>query len=149
MDKTQELQDFLRYFNAARAQLGLKYSVQREWIISVLFTSEKHLSVRDIVSLLREQRGARVSEATVYRNLKSLLDLGLVQVVQDAQEKRYEIKPEKHHDHLICTQCGEIFEFFNADIEHIQESLARDIGFVVTDHVMTLYGVCSKCQKKG
>ena len=60
------------------------------------------------------------------------------------------IKPSDggHHDHLICTQCGEIIEFENERIEALQEDVARKNGFRVQSHKLEIYGICSDCQEK-
>ena len=51
-----------------------------------------------------------------------------------------------HHDHLICTKCGIIVEFVDAQIEELQMSVASEHGFIVTNHKMELYGLCAKCR---
>jgi Fur family ferric uptake transcriptional regulator len=63
-----------------------------------------------------------------------------------AQGKKYELGLKKHHDHLICTDCGEIIEFFNETIEEQQEQIAEQYNFKMTDHTMKIVGLCEKCQ---
>jgi Fur family ferric uptake transcriptional regulator len=63
------------------------------------------------------------------------------------QGKKFEIANKPHHDHLICSICGKIVEFENEEIERIQHQIAEENGFVLTDHLMQLYGICSDCQK--
>jgi Fur family ferric uptake transcriptional regulator len=64
-----------------------------------------------------------------------------------AQGKKYELGLKKHHDHLICTSCGEIIEFFDETIESRQEQIAKKFNFKMHDHTMKIVGLCEKCQK--
>ncbi len=54
-----------------------------------------------------------------------------------------------HHDHLICEGCGVIVEFADADIEQLQEEMARAHSFVLLDHRHELFGVCRDCRAAG
>ena len=62
-----------------------------------------------------------------------------------AQGKKYELGAKEHHDHMICTQCGNITEFVDEDIEKRQDLIAKELGFKISDHSMQIYGTCSKC----
>ena len=56
------------------------------------------------------------------------------------------VNPEEHHDHLICTKCNKVIEFFNCKIEKIQEKIAEEHNFRIVTHHLNLYGFCSECQ---
>lgn len=53
----------------------------------------------------------------------------------------------QHHDHLICTKCGRIQEFYVPSLEKLQEEIARTYGFKPLDHRLEIYGLCEACQK--
>jgi Fur family transcriptional regulator, ferric uptake regulator len=53
----------------------------------------------------------------------------------------------RHHDHLICTECGRIEEFHEERIEDLQVEIAKARGFELTSHDLRLMGVCAKCQR--
>ena len=57
------------------------------------------------------------------------------------------LKPNVHHDHLICERCGRIIEFVQPRIEELQEELAQRYGFVATTHKMEIYGICKACRE--
>ena len=44
-----------------------------------------------------------------------------------------------HHDHMICTETGDIIEFFNENLENLQEKIANDYGYTVIRHVHQLF----------
>lgn len=130
---------------------GLKTSRQRELIASVFFGASGHLSIDELHELVKKKSDARVGAATVYRTMKLLTQAGLAEARQFGDgHTRYEasLGHAEHHDHLICTSCGKITEFHNAQIEAQQSRVAHSHGFVVTHHKMELYGLCANCQRK-
>lgn len=128
---------------------ALKTTSQRELIVDVFLRCSEHVSIEELLGKVREH-SARVGYATVYRTLKLLTEAGLAATRQFGDgQTRYEVAgPEsKHHDHLICMQCGLILEFENDQIEALQESVARGLGnFRVIKHKLELYGLCPKAQ---
>jgi len=63
-------------------------------------------------------------------------------------QTRYEAAAgREHHDHLICTTCGEIEEFADEQIEALQALVARRHGFEIESHKLELYGRCSGCRR--
>ena len=82
--------------------------------------------------------------ATIYRVLTQLEMADLIQK-NNFQENHsaYELK-KSHHDHLICTKCGNIIEFVNEDLEKLQEHISKKYNFSLESHVMTLFGNCNK-----
>lgn len=85
--------------------------------------------------------------ATVYRTLALLEDSDMVTSLSfGAQGKKYELGAKEHHDHMICTTCGDITEFVDEEIENRQDSIAHELGFEISDHSMQIYGICKNCK---
>jgi Fur family ferric uptake transcriptional regulator len=132
------------------ARHGLKSSRQRELIADVFFQAGGHLSIDQLLERVRKD-DPRVGQATVYRTMKLLTKCGLAEPRQFGDgHTRYEPvdSHEEHHDHLICTSCGKIVEFVNTQIEALQTRVAKQNGFVVTNHKLELYGLCPDCQRR-
>jgi Fur family transcriptional regulator, ferric uptake regulator len=133
---------------AQLAQRGLKSTRQRSLIVDTFLSAKGHL---DVDALLAQVRRAdpRISAATVYRTMKLLAELGIAHAQRFGDgHTRYESAVDRHHhDHLICTKCGNIIEFENDRIEALQDSVARRHGFKVTRHKLELYGFCHSCQR--
>jgi len=129
------------------AERGLKHSRQRDRIAETFFAMGGHVSVEELVARVR-RIDPRVSVATVYRTMKLLSDCGLAMARQfGGGQTRYEAAAgREHHDHMICTRCGEIVEFANEKIESLQELVARRHGFEVELHKLELYGRCARCR---
>ena len=81
--------------------------------------------------------------ATVYRNLKVLVEAGELQVVHlPGENPRFEPVGHHHHHHFQCRQCQRVF-----DVHACPGDLGRlaPQGFAVEDHDLTLYGRCRDC----
>ena len=128
-------------------QGGLKLTKQRETICEVFFAQQGHRRADEILNDARTQ-DKKVSLATVYRTLKLLQEYGFA-TAHNFQDGQALFEPSldihDHHDHLICTSCQRIIEFFNPEIEKLQTMIAAAHGFSVTNHKMELYGLCSEC----
>ncbi len=127
----------------------LKFTKQRELILKFLYEHDNHYTPEDIYVLLKEEHPEiNIGIATVYRTLSLLEESGIASSISfGVQGKKYELGLKKHHDHLICTACGDIIEFFDDVIEQRQEEIAKKFNFQMTDHTMKIVGLCENCQK--
>ena len=126
---------------------GFKNTVQKDAVLKVLYFSTKHLSAEEITQMVKDEFDLDIGIATVYRSLNFFEDMNLIESLDIGDgTKRFEFKVEKHHDHIVCTQCNEIIEFSDNIIELNQIKIAEKNGFVLTDHIMTIYGLCKNCQ---
>jgi Fur family ferric uptake transcriptional regulator len=125
----------------------LKITPHRELILDIFLGQEGHRSVEDIYRSVKQQ-DPRVGYTTVYRTMKLLAECGLAREIDLADGiTRYEhLFNHEHHDHMICMECGTSIEFFNSEIEAIQDAASRQLGFKVVDHKLQIYGLCRKCQ---
>jgi Fur family ferric uptake transcriptional regulator len=130
------------------ASRGLKHSRQRELVAEAFFRLGGHVSVEELAEHARAA-DPRVSLATVYRTMKLLAECGLAVARQfgDGQTRWEPGAGRPHHDHLICTGCGEIVEFANRRIEALQAREAARHGFEVESHKLELYGRCARCRQ--
>lgn len=128
--------------------LGLKVTHQRLVILEKLLQGRDHVTAQEVFESVSEV-SPDIGFATVYRFLRSLTEHGFVSEVRmKGLPARYEWNDKKHHDHLTCVECGAISEFENAEIENLQIKIAEELGFILTDHILELYGVCPDCRKK-
>ncbi|MDO8350060.1 MAG: ferric iron uptake transcriptional regulator [Gallionella sp.] len=126
---------------------GLKSTVPRLKVLS-LFESgtERHMSAEDVYKLLLAS-GDDVGLATVYRVLTQFEQAGLlVRHYFEGGKSVFELNQGKHHDHIVCLQCGRVEEFYDAGIEARQEKIASDRGFSIRDHALHIYADCTKKQ---
>ena len=93
-----------------------------------------------------KKRNYRVSRATLYNTIELLLDCNLVRKHQFGENQaQYEKSfTNKQHDHLICTECKNVFEFCDPRIQNIMNSVEKNMGFKVMHHGLNMYGTCKK-----
>ena len=129
---------------------GLRATKQRLDIWDELSATNKHRDIDTILSSLIEKK-INVSRATLYRTIDVFVKHGLLKkLVLDNGKFLYEhnkksITPQ--HDHIVCEDCGEIFEFFDNNISQIEDKIAKDLNLKVTKRVHQLSATCtvSKC----
>lgn len=114
-------------------------------ILEIFQTSEeRHMSAEDVYRILLAEH-MDIGLATVYRVLTQFEQAGLLSRNNFESGKAiYELNEGKHHDHLVCLDCGRVEEFFDAEIEQRQQSIARARGFALQEHALSLYGNCTK-----
>jgi len=128
---------------------SLKLTPQRKRIFDRAFETHEHFTAENLYEWLRDEEGAKVSRATVYRTLEVLVNGGFIESLDTGQgELVYEhVLGHHHHDHMICTECGRIEEFHDERIEELQAEAAKRKGFVVKHHVHRLMGWCKSCAR--
>lgn len=138
----------LEKFQTLLKENSLKFTKQRELVLKFLYENHGHFTPEDIYTLLKEQYpDVNIGIATVYRTLTLLETSQIASSISfGVHGKKYELGLKKHHDHLICTKCGNIIEFFDETIEKKQEEIAKKFNFKMTDHTMKIIGLCEKCQ---
>lgn len=138
----------LEKFQTLLKENALKFTKQRELVLKFLYENNGHFTPEDIYTLLKEQHpDVNIGIATVYRTLALLETSEIASSISfGVQGKKYELGLKKHHDHLICTKCGNIIEFYDETIEERQEAIAKKFNFKMTDHTMKIIGLCEKCQ---
>lgn len=139
---------FLANFKKSVAKSGYKNSIQKDYILKILYFSDEHLSAEQIVNISKSLYKIDMGIATVYRTVKFFETMNIVKSLDIGDgTKRYELNISIHHDHMICTNCNKIIEFTDDLIEDQQEKVAKKHNFKLKDHIMTIYGICEDCQK--
>ena len=115
-------------------------------IIDVFLGTEEHITLEQLCHRLAEN-GYDYEPEFIRRNMNRMVDLGFAQKKEfEGQPIRYEHRHlGRHHDHLICTKCGKIVEFSDAEIERLQLRITAQHGFYILQHRMEIYGLCDIC----
>ncbi len=142
-----ELQRDRQKLAAYLTRNGLKHTRQRDAIHQALLSAEGHISSEDLYESVRREN-PEIGAATVYRTLKLLCEAGLANSIQLRDGVTLYERQHAHHDHLICTGCGEILEFESAVIETEQIRIAQEKGYRLTKHRHQLFGFCATCQAR-
>lgn len=109
--------------------------------------AHEHFTAEQLYKRLNEDM-RNLSLGTLYRALGLLVDAKLLCSVAFGDGRMvYELNDGKPHDHLVCTACGCIREFFDAEIETRQQAVADNFEFEVSGRQMVVFGLCAECRK--
>jgi len=145
-DKTKEKFEQLR-------KEGYRITPQREKLLD-FFNGQadgEHLSAEELHKKLQEN-GVKISLATLYRNLKFLVQNGFIRELDFGEDhKHYELRNpnKKQHHHIICNSCGLTLEFEDKNLyDYAVKTVRERNNFTITDYQFKIFGLCEKCFKK-
>jgi Fur family ferric uptake transcriptional regulator len=129
--------------------MGLKATFPRLKILELFEKSTlRHMTAEDVYRMLLAEN-MDIGLATVYRVLTQFEQAGLLERhFFESGKAVFEVNRGKHHDHLVCVECGKVEEFYDPEIEKRQNAVADERGFTIQDHALYIYGRCADCGSK-
>ena len=126
--------------------LRKRKTIQQKLVCDALKELTGHPTAQDVHQKIQETyRG--ISVATVYSNLKQLVQNGQLRVLSFAgRADRYEMNLTQHY-HIRCQQCGEVCDLPATGLHEIHAHIADASGYLVTGHEILFYGLCPTCQE--
>lgn len=123
----------------------LRQTPERFSVLEEVYAADDHFDADELYLRLK-MKGVRVSRATVYNTLDLLQSSNLVKRHHFGHnQSKYEAAwSYGQHDHLICTDCEEVFEFCDPRIQGIQEMVAEIFKFKIESHSLQMYGSCNR-----
>ena len=117
-------------------------------VLEVFLQTEQHITVDSLALILKEKKISLVPEF-IEETLELMHRFGFAQKNRfDNGVVHYEHRHlGQHHDHMICTKCGQIIEFKNDQLEQLQSQVVAGFGFHMLQHRMEIYGICADCLK--
>lgn len=143
------MQNAVTEVRALLKERNLRLTPQREAVLRILLDcQDKHLTAEDIYDRTRAEY-PDIGLATIYRTLELFEELELVSRLEFGDGgRRYESALGKDHHHLLCMDCGRIAEFNEDLLEDLQETIARESGFLILNHSLRFFGYCNHCKAK-
>ncbi|MCI1676380.1 MAG: transcriptional repressor [Ancrocorticia sp.] len=129
----------------ARSAGGSRWTQQRAAISEQIEKAPGFVSAQQLHEELMHA-GHSIGLATVYRNLQTLADEGLLDVLySDGQNLYRSCASPAHHHHLVCRQCGKTVEVYGTVVEDWARKIATAEGFTEVTHTLEMYGLCAEC----
>ena len=140
---TNQTKIFEKFLNGHK----LKFTSERKIILNEVLKIINHFDA-DELFLKIKQKGKKVSRGSIYRTLPLLVKSGIIRKVAFIERHTHyeQIYGRKHHEHLICTKCGRIIEFFDQRIKQALDYVIKENEFEVEGHKVEITGLCKKCQ---
>jgi Fe2+ or Zn2+ uptake regulation protein len=126
---------------------GIPYTRQRRLIWEFFAGGDRAATIAEAADALR---GAGVGQATVYRTITLLSELGLLARVQDRSGVTCYTAPFIGHSHpLICGTCRRVVRFDgDGDVAELERRLSAETGFLIYGHHLEVYGICPECRAR-
>ncbi|WP_128837115.1 Fur family transcriptional regulator [Streptococcus sp. DD11] len=126
---------------------GVRITETRKAVTAFIINSHDHPSAEMIYQALLPQYPS-MSLATVYNNLKVLMEEGFVSEIKVPNDMTTYFDFMGHqHLNVICEKCGRIADM-DIDIPDVKLEAESQTGYHITKSQMTVYGLCPQCQKK-
>ena len=143
LDTSPNIETLVNQIKAA----GHRITPQRLAILEILLTSNSHPTVDQIYEQIRPDF-PMTSRATVYKTISLAKDLGAVLELEFSQgSNRYDGRQPHPHPHVICTQCEQVLDADDLEIQKLQQQIIRKTGYKIMNHRMDFFGVCPECQQ--
>lgn len=127
----------------------LRVTTQRESVAELIFAKKSHFEVQTLIREVQEKH-PNIGPATIYRTVNTLCDAGLLQESLESYSgvTLYEAHEDEHHDHVVCVDCGEIFEFHDESMEEAQARAIKKMDFQLVKHKHVIYAKCALLKQK-
>lgn len=124
-------------------RVGLRLTPQREAVWRLFENNLAGFTIAQVTAILSQQG---IGQATVYRTIRALQDLGYLKWVHEGGGEHRFVASNPGHSHmLVCRLCKKVVAFSDCDLSILEKLISRESGFTVEGHHLEFYGLCPEC----
>ncbi len=130
---------------------GMRYTPERDVVIEEIYRRDGHFDIDNLFLRIRNRYPKlKLAKGSIYRTVPHLIKAGLIResLAEDSHISYEHTLGHAHHDHMKCVSCGRIFEFYEEDIDKMQQDLCKRRRFKMLWHTHVITGYCAKCRGK-
>lgn len=127
------------------AEAGYKVTGPRLAVLKAIVAHRGAFSVHELEQWLIA-RGESPGIASIFRTVRLLVDLGLIQRIHGLEECHRYTLGSGHTHHLVCTHCGDMVRFDDCGMQALVQNLEQQTGYRIIAHLVELFGLCPRCQ---
>ena len=142
IDQNKEYyQDVLKHLR----EKGVRITETRKAVIAYMIWTHAHPSAEKIYQDQRPEF-PNMSLATVYNNLKVLIEEGFVEEIKIKNDNTTYFDFMGHeHLNIVCEKCGRIADFEDVDLPDLRREAEKQTGYKITKTKVLIYGICADC----
>lgn len=122
----------------------IKFSTKKEAILEILIEASHPHTAEEVRNYL-ENRGLKLDESTLYRNLAIFVKKDIIKKLELKKNKKFFEYNKNHHHHIVCNKCLLIEEIDFCEVKKIEKGIKSQKFAIITDHELDFYGICKKC----
>lgn len=123
---------------------GYKHTGKREQMLELFSQQKRYIAAKDVLEAMQSEYPG-LSFDTIYRNLSTFVDLGIIEMTElDGEKKfRFSCATDEHHHHIICLQCGKTRHIHLCPMDQLT---GDSNDFKIVGHKFEVYGYCQSCK---
>lgn len=123
---------------------GYKHTGKREQMLELFSQQKRYIAAKDVLEAMQSEYPG-LSFDTIYRNLSTFVDLGIIEMTElDGEKKfRFSCATDEHHHHIICLQCGKTRHIHLCPMDQLT---GDSNDFKIIGHKFEVYGYCQSCK---
>ena len=127
---------------------GYRLTGPRRSVVDAIERTERSFTADELLRELQSVKSG-VGRATVFRTLDLLTQHGILDRLHPPDGCHSYLRCEagdRHHHHLICSDCGAVVEFEDCTVQPLLEELGRRTDFQINGHWLEVFGSCAACR---
>jgi Fur family transcriptional regulator, ferric uptake regulator len=129
-------------------EAGYRLTGPRRAVVDAIQETDRSFTADELLQRLTDNDSG-VGRATVFRTLDLLVQHGVLDRLHQPDGCHSYLlcgASDRHHHHLICSDCGAVVEFEDCSVQPLLDELSLRTNFQINGHWLEVFGQCSMCR---